>query len=184
MDETTTDPAEVSTETDETTDLAGQESSTSGGGAASVRRVDEAEVATLRGKLAAAQARPHEYVKLLVALGDALGDPAERVEKYREAANLYVEKGNKAEATKVYEKIFETDPSDGDARGYLRDAYETQRKYDKLVELMMAEARALDPGPEQAEAYKQAGALHRPVEARSGLGCRGCGCAFCAGAAV
>ena len=159
MDETTTDPAEVSTETDETTDLAGQESSTSGGGAASVRRVDEAEVATLRGKLAAAQARPHEYVKLLVALGDALGDPAERVEKYREAANLYVEKGNKAEATKVYEKIFETDPSDGDARGYLRDAYETQRKYDKLVELMMAEARALDPGPEQAEAYKQVAVL-------------------------
>lgn len=159
MDETTTDPAEVTTETEETSDLATQESRASGVGEAPARRVDEAEIAALRDKLAAAQARPHEYVKLLVALGDALGEPAERVEKYREAANLYAEKGNKAEATKVFEKIFEVDPSDADARGYLRDAYEAQRKYDKLVDLMMVEARALDEGPEQAEAYKQVAVL-------------------------
>ena len=159
MDETTTDPAEVTTETEETTDLAGQGSSASGVGEAEERHVDQAEVASLRGKLAAAQARPHEYVKLLIALGDALGDASERAEKYREAATLYAEKGNKAEATKVYEKIFEVDPSDADARGFLREAYESQRKFDKLVELMMAEARALDPGPEQAEAYKQVAVL-------------------------
>src|SRR5688572_23533101 len=159
MDETTTDPAEVTTETEETSDLAGQESRASGVGEAPARRVDEAEIAALREKLAASQARPHAYVKLLVALGDALGDRAERVERYREAANLYAEKGNQAEATKVYEKLFEADPTDADTRGFLRDAYETQRKYDKLVELMMAEARALDPGPEQAEAYKQVAVL-------------------------
>jgi len=159
MDETTTDPAEVTTDTEETSDLAAQESRASGVGEAPVRRVDAAEVAALKDKLAAAQARPHEYVKLLVALGDALGDPAERADKYREAANLYAEKGNKAEATKVYEKLFEVDPTDPDTRGFLRDAYESQRKYDKLVELMMAEARTLDPGPEQAEAYKQVAVL-------------------------
>jgi len=159
MDETTTDPAEVSTETEETTGLAGQESRPSGIGEAPARRVDEAEIAALREKLAASQARPHEYVKLLVALGDALGDRGERVERYREAANLYSEKGNKAEATKVYEKLFEADPTDQSARAFLREAYEAQRKYDKLVDMMMAEARALEPGPEQAEAYKQVAIL-------------------------
>src|SRR5690606_28173873 len=109
----------------------------------------------LREKLEGAKARPHEYVKLLVQLAEAVVDVDEKVAFYREAANLYADKGNKAEAARINESIIEVDPADADARGYLRATYETQRKFDKLIDLMKLEAELLDDGPEKTEAYRQ-----------------------------
>jgi len=117
--------------------------------------VDEAEVAALREKLAAAEKRPHEYVKVLIQLGDALGGGGESAEKYREAAEIYSGKGNAAEAVKAYEKLLTSEPDDAAAKTYLRETYEKRRDWEKLIGLMKDEAEALDAGPERTEAYRE-----------------------------
>lgn len=129
--------------------------SASAGAAPKAAATSPAEVAQLREKLAAAEKRPHEYVKLLIQLGDALGSEPEAADRFREAALLYAEKNNAAEASKAYEKLLAVDVTDASARAYLRDVYEKQRKFDKLVDLMKQEADALDAGPDRASAYKQ-----------------------------
>src|SRR5690606_16644728 len=95
------------------------------------RVVDEAKVAELKAKLEQAEKRPHEYVKLLVALGDELADPAERAQYYRQAAELYAGKfGNHAEAVKTYELLLDVEPDDAQAVAYLREMYEKRRDWE------------------------------------------------------
>ena len=115
------------------------------------------EVATLRQELAQQEQakRYHEYVRTLVALGDAVGDPIEKIEFYAQAADLYVNKfANQAEAVRVYEKILETDPASADANEYLRQMYEKRRDWEKLIALSVLQADRLDAGPERSAAYK------------------------------
>ncbi len=117
----------------------------------------EAAVAELRFQLAQQEQakRYHEYVRTLVALGDAVSDPAEKVESYSQAADLYVNKfANQAEAVRVYEKIIDVDPSDANANQYLREMYEKRRDWEKLIGLSVAQADRLDAGPERSAAYK------------------------------
>lgn len=122
----------------------------------SARVADAAKIADLKEKLEQAEKRPHEYVKLLVALGDELVDPVERADYYRQAAELYAGKfGNHAEAVKTYELLIEVAPDDAGAIAYLREMYEKRRDWEKLIGLSRREAEALDPGPEQTEAFRQ-----------------------------
>lgn len=117
--------------------------------------VGEAEIAALREKLAASEKRPHEYVKVLLQLADALDDAEEKGAKYREAAELYSEKGNAAEAVKAYEKLLSVDPHDSAAKAYLRETYEKRRDWESLIGLMKSDAEALESGPARTDAYRE-----------------------------
>jgi tetratricopeptide (TPR) repeat protein len=120
--------------------------------------VSAAGIADLREQLAKqeSQNRVHELVKTLVALGDAVSDPEERVHFYSRAADLYANKFmNQAEAVKANEKIFAIDPSNTGAREYLRQMYEKRRDWEKLVRLRQAEAAGLDSEGERAALYKE-----------------------------
>lgn len=159
MDETSNDAAEV----EEAAEGAAQETAADEAAAdeavapeaQEAAPVDEALVADLREKLVAAEKRPHEYVKILTDLGDALGDPEEKAEKYREAAEIYAGKGNAAEAVKAYEALLSVIPSDEAAKAYLRETYEKRRDWEKLISLLQTDAEALDPGPARTDAYRE-----------------------------
>jgi tetratricopeptide (TPR) repeat protein/outer membrane biosynthesis protein TonB len=119
-------------------------------------------VAELREKLAqqAAAKRHHEYVKTLIALGDALADSDERVKQYLEAGDLYATKfANQAEAARAYERVLELDASQTKAIAYLREAYEKRRDWEKLIALMVREAENLPEGSERAQKFKQVALL-------------------------
>ncbi|HEY4104993.1 MAG TPA: tetratricopeptide repeat protein, partial [Polyangiaceae bacterium] len=119
---------------------------------------DQSAIASLREKLAQQEAakRSNEYVKTLVALGDAVSDPEEKAELYSKAADLYVNKfANQAEAVRAYEKVLEVDAANGPAIAYLREMYEKRRDWEKLIQLSMREANALPPGGERAAKFKQ-----------------------------
>ena len=119
---------------------------------------DDALIASLREKLAQQEAakRFNEYVKTLVALGDAVSDPEEKAELYAKAADLYVTKfANQAEAVRAYEKVLEVDPNQPAAITYLREMYEKRRDWEKLIQLSMREASSLPGGAERAAKYKQ-----------------------------
>lgn len=128
------------------------------GGKTELADVDEAQVASLREKLVAAEKRPHEYVKFLVELGDALIHGDECVAKYREAAEIYVSKANAAEAVKVYEKLINVDPQNDEAKSFLRETYEKRRDWEKLIALMSQEAMSLQ-GQERTDAYREVAQL-------------------------
>ncbi len=123
---------------------------------------DDAVVTDLRAKLAqqSAAKRHHEYVKTLIALGDALADPVERVESYLAAADLYATKfANQAEAARAYEKVLEIEPTQEQAISYLREAYEKRRDWEKLIALMVREAETLTEGAERAAKFKEVALL-------------------------
>ncbi|HEX2878858.1 MAG TPA: hypothetical protein VHO25_04910, partial [Polyangiaceae bacterium] len=118
---------------------------------------DPEKVAELRTKLAEQEAakRHHEYVKTLVALADAVGDPAEKAQLYSAAAELYATKFmNQAEATKAYEAVIAVDPSNSTAVDYLRQAYEKRRDWEKLIQLRRAEAETAS-GDARHRIYKE-----------------------------
>ncbi|MDX2051129.1 MAG: tetratricopeptide repeat protein [Polyangiaceae bacterium] len=126
--------------------------------AARAPEVSEAQISKLRSQLAAQEEakRYNEYVKTLVALGDAISDPTERVELYTKAADLYVNKFvNQAEAVKAYEKVFELEPSNALAVSYLREMYEKRRDWEKLISLRQREAEGLSNAHDRAVAYKE-----------------------------
>jgi tetratricopeptide (TPR) repeat protein len=126
------------------------------------KKEDAKLVKELRDKLAQQESakRYHEYVKTLIALGDALGDPEERVQSYAAAAELYATRfANQAEAARAYEKVLEINPVEQRAVAYLREAYEKRRDWEKLIALMMREAESLSEGPERAQKYKQVALL-------------------------
>jgi tetratricopeptide (TPR) repeat protein len=115
-------------------------------------------VAELREKAAQQEAakRFHEFVKTLIALGDAVGEPEERAQYYLQAADLYANKfSNQAEAVRAYEKVLEVDPSNTTAITYLREMYEKRRDWEKLIQLSVREADQLPLGGDRAQKYKQ-----------------------------
>jgi len=119
---------------------------------------DASLIASLREKLAQQEAakRFNEYVKTLVALGDAVPDAEEKADLYAKAADLYVTKfANQAEAVRAYEKVLEVDPGHTGAISYLREMYEKRRDWEKLIQLSMREASSLPGGAERAAKYKQ-----------------------------
>jgi hypothetical protein len=100
---------------------------------ASSRGGSPALVAELKEKLAQQEAakRFHDYVKTLIALGDAVEEPSERADYYAKAADLYVNKfANQAEAVRAFEKVIEVDPNNRAAIQYLREMYEKRRDWE------------------------------------------------------
>lgn len=119
---------------------------------------DAGLVSELRDKLRQQESakRYHEYVKTLIALGDVVGDPAEREELYAKAADLYATKfANQAEAVKAYEKVLDVNPHSAQAITYLREMYEKRRDWEKLIQLGVREAETLPSGGERADRFKQ-----------------------------
>lgn len=125
-----------------------------------VSEVDESQIEALREKLQTVEARPHEYVKVLLELADAVPDEQEQAQYLREAAELYSGKfSNHAEAIKAYEKLLALEPDDEAAKAYLREMYEKRRDWEGLIALSKREAEALPPGPERTEVLRQVAEL-------------------------
>ncbi|MBX3181172.1 MAG: tetratricopeptide repeat protein [Polyangiaceae bacterium] len=123
---------------------------------------DEGRIAELREALVKQEEakRYHEYVKTLVELADEVTDPAEKVELYGKAAELYVNKFvNQAEAVKAYEKVLEVDPYHPEAAEYLRGMYEKRRDWEKLISLQRSQAELLTDSASRVQAFKELAAL-------------------------
>ncbi|HVU04695.1 MAG TPA: tetratricopeptide repeat protein [Polyangiaceae bacterium] len=119
---------------------------------------DAGKIAELRQLLAQQEAanRHHEFVKTLVALGDEVTDPAERVGFYEKAAELYVSKFmNQAEAVKVFEKIIDIEPGHSAAVEYLIQMYEKRRDWEKLISLRRGQAEQLSSPQARVQALKE-----------------------------
>ncbi len=115
-------------------------------------QADSAKVAELRSLLRSQEEakRFHEAVKTLMALADEVPDPAEKIELYLRAGDLYVSKfANQAEAVRAYEKVVEFDSTNAAALDYLRQMYEKRRDWEKLVALNLAQVRDVEAGPER-----------------------------------
>ena len=126
--------------------------------AASTGGGDEAKIEQLRAQLEEQEAHKkyHEYVKTLVALGDEVTEPEERVDLYLRAADLYVNKfANQAEAVRTYERVLEVEPANPGAIDYLRQMYEKRRDWEKLIQLKTNEANQYEAGPVRSAAYKE-----------------------------
>src|SRR5690606_23957089 len=74
--------------------------------------VDETRIAALRAEVASlVDGRPHDHIKALVALAEALPPGEEKVELFLQAADLYTNTfKNQAEAVRAYEAVLALDP--------------------------------------------------------------------------
>ena len=98
--------------------------------------------------------RFNEYVKTLIEIAEIVPDPAEKVDAYARAAELYTTKfSNAAEAVKCYEAILAVDGEHQAAIDFLRQSYEKRRDWEKLIGLMRREAGQLPEGAERAFKY-------------------------------
>lgn len=152
MDDTTKEP----TKADDATSALKGSSPSQAPSVAPPSLASPEKIEALKARLAQVEARPNEYVKLLVELAGAVTEPFEKADYYRRAAELYSGKfGNHAEAVKAYEALIEVDPEDVDAKIYLKEMYEKRRNYDALIALLRREADAILGPSERAEAYRQ-----------------------------
>lgn len=108
--------------------------------------MSEQEISTLREQVASlTDGRPHDYIKALVELAQALPPGDEKVERFMEVADLYANRfKNQAEAISAYEAVLEIDPTNAPAIVFLREAYEKRRDWEKLIALRQREAALLD----------------------------------------
>ncbi len=98
--------------------------------------------------------RYNEYVKTLIEIAEAVSDPAEKIDNYAKAADLYSGKfSNAAEAVKCYEAILAIDGEHAQAIDFLRQSYEKRRDWEKLIGLLRREAAALPEGGDRAAKY-------------------------------
>jgi tetratricopeptide (TPR) repeat protein len=121
--------------------------------AAKAEVLDEAKINELRNAAAKQEAakRYNEFVRTLMQLAAAVPNPAEKVDLYQRAADLYITKfANQAEAVKAYEAIVLIEPENARAIEFLRQMYEKRRDWEKLLALQRREAAQLPPGPERA----------------------------------
>lgn len=119
--------------------------------------VDRAQIADLREKLAEQEGgRPHEYVKTLVALAEALEPGEEKIELLLKAADLYANKFmNQAEAVKTFERILEEDPRNAQAAEFLEQMYEKRRDWEKLIALKKVKAESIEHAASRLAALKE-----------------------------
>ncbi|HEX5661769.1 MAG TPA: hypothetical protein VFX59_31475, partial [Polyangiales bacterium] len=86
-----------------------------------------------------------DVIKTLLAKAELVKEPAQKIESYRRAGELYVEKSsNQAEAIKAYARVLELDRGDVDAISKLKDMYEKRRDWEKLVDVMRIEVDLMD----------------------------------------
>lgn len=119
---------------------------------------DAERVAELREAAAKQEAakRYNELVRTLVQLAQAVGNPAEKVDIYLRAADLYTTRfANQAEAIKAYEAILEIEPDHAQATDVLRQMYERRRDWEKLLRLQRREAESMADPAQRAAAFVQ-----------------------------
>jgi tetratricopeptide (TPR) repeat protein len=86
-----------------------------------------------------------DVIKTLVARGELVKEPSQKVESFSRAGELYIEKSsNQAEAIKCYARVLEIDRSNVDAITRLKDMYEKRRDWEKLVDVMRLEVELMD----------------------------------------
>jgi golgin subfamily B member 1 len=104
--------------------------------------------------------RYNEYVKTLIEIAEAVDDPAEKIDYYAKAADLYTTKfSNAAEAVKCYEAILALDGENTQAIDFLRQAYEKRRDWEKLIGLMKREASVMPEGPSRSAKFLEVARL-------------------------
>jgi tetratricopeptide (TPR) repeat protein len=107
---------------------------------------EQAELASLEENLAKFEGlkRWSDVIKTLIAKGDLLKNPAQKIASYARAGELFIEKSsNQAEAIKCYQKVLEVDPRNLDAITRLKDMYEKRRDWERLVDVMKTETQLL-----------------------------------------
>jgi golgin subfamily B member 1 len=104
--------------------------------------------------------RYNEYVKTLVEIAEAVDDPAEKIDYYGKAAELYTTKfSNAAEAVKCFEAILALDGENAAAIDFLRQSYEKRRDWEKLIGLMKREASVMPEGSARAAKFLEVAKL-------------------------
>lgn len=120
-------------------------------------RVEDSErIGQLREALSAAEGgRPHDYIKALVDLAEALPPGQEKVELFAQAADLYTTRfKNQAEAVRAFEAVLEVDPHHQAAIEFLVESYQKRRDWEKLITLRQRQAEGMDP-VSQLQIYKE-----------------------------
>src|SRR5205085_10091798 len=73
-------------------------------------------------------------------------DRDEKIELFSEAGRMYLERSsNQAEAIKAFQRVLEIDRTNVQAITHLKEMYEKRRDWERLVEVMRAEAELLEP---------------------------------------
>ncbi|MGF1469684.1 MAG: tetratricopeptide repeat protein [Sandaracinaceae bacterium] len=117
--------------------------------AAKLAELDEA-IAKYEG-----QKRWSDMIRSMVAKGDLLESPDERIETYAEAGRLYLDKSsNQAEAIKCFEKVLELDELNLEAIEQLKAMYERRRDWERLVRIRQRAATLMDPSDRIDEAVE------------------------------
>ncbi len=90
------------------------------------------------------QKRWSDMIRSILKKADLVQEPAEKVELFRTAGTLYLERSsNQAEAIKCFEQLLEYDASDVDAIERLKQMYEKRRDWEKLIRTMQREVELL-----------------------------------------
>ena len=92
------------------------------------------------------QKRWSDVIKTILAKAEIVVDSAEKVDLFRQAGMLYIERSsNQAEAIKCFEKVIAIEPENAEAIMHLKEMYEKRRDWEKLIGMMEREAALLDP---------------------------------------
>ena len=99
------------------------------------------------------QKRWSDMIRSILKKADLLQAPAQKVELFRQAGTLYLERSsNQAEAIKCFEQLLEYEPQDVDAIERLKQMYEKRRDWEKLIRTMQREVDML-PADDQLIRY-------------------------------
>ena len=100
------------------------------------------------------QKRWSDMIRSVLKKADLVVDPEEKVELFRQAGTLYLERSsNQAEAIKCFERLLDHDPEDIDAIHRLKEMYEKRRDWEKLIRTMQREVELL---PEDDRLFRYA----------------------------
>ena len=104
-----------------------------------------------------AQGRYSELVQILSRQAEAASDPAAKVALHRRIAALWADKlGKHQNAVASFEKIFESDPTDAEISGRLKDLYTKTRAWRPLLEVYRRELPHLPPAEQRARLAEMA----------------------------
>ena len=92
-----------------------------------------------------AQKRWSDVIKTTLEKAELVQEPAMKVALFADAGRMYLERSsNQAEAIKCYRRVLDFEPHNREALDALKDMYEKRRDWERLVEVMRAEADLLD----------------------------------------
>ncbi len=93
-----------------------------------------------------AQKRWSDVIKSTLQKAELMPDPADKIDLFSEAGRMYLERSsNQNEAIKCFQRVLDLDRTNVPAITQLKDMYEKRRDWERLVDVMRAEAELLDP---------------------------------------